>query len=70
MTSVPDLHEALTEADCVVIATDHSAYDWNEILGKAALLIDTRRAVTKTVSCSGQAKPESPSALLAASVQA
>lgn len=35
----------LAEADCVVIVTAHSAYDWTEIAGQAALLVDTRNAL-------------------------
>ena len=31
MVSVRDLDAALEEADCVVITTDHSAYDWGEM---------------------------------------
>ncbi|NOZ29699.1 MAG: nucleotide sugar dehydrogenase [Chloroflexi bacterium] len=42
MTSEPDLDRALAEADCVVIATDHSDYDWGEIARRAALIVDTR----------------------------
>ncbi|MEM7128337.1 MAG: nucleotide sugar dehydrogenase [Chloroflexota bacterium] len=40
--SVPDLIAALEEADCVVIATDHSSYDWQTIVNQSNLLIDTR----------------------------
>ena len=45
MASARDLDAALEEADCVVIATDHSAYDWGEIASKASLVVDTRRVV-------------------------
>jgi UDP-N-acetyl-D-glucosamine dehydrogenase len=31
LTSVPDLDAALAAADCVIIVTDHSAYDWPAI---------------------------------------
>ena len=34
----------LKEFDCVVIVTDHSAYDWQEIVTHAQLVIDTRNA--------------------------
>jgi len=40
--------EWLSSLDCVLIATDHSAYDWNEIVQFAPLVIDTRNA-TKDV---------------------
>ena len=46
-TSVPDLDVALVNADCVVIVTDHSDYDWTSIAEKARLLVDTRN-VTAT----------------------
>jgi UDP-N-acetyl-D-glucosamine dehydrogenase len=34
----------LSDQDAILIATDHSAYDWNEIVRHAALIIDTRNA--------------------------
>ena len=48
MAGVCDLNEALAEADCVVIVTDHSTYDWEEIRKRSRLLIDTRRALAKS----------------------
>jgi UDP-N-acetyl-D-glucosamine dehydrogenase len=45
MTAVPDLQTALETADCVVVATDHSEYNWEAVREAADLLIDTRRAV-------------------------
>lgn len=36
--------EVLEKADCVVIATDHSCYDYRLILENSGLLIDTRNA--------------------------
>ncbi|NJO07836.1 MAG: UDP-N-acetyl-D-glucosamine dehydrogenase, partial [Chloroflexaceae bacterium] len=45
MTCVPDLFEALRNATCVVIVTDHSWYDWDKIRQHAALIVDTRRAI-------------------------
>jgi len=39
------LHErALRESDCVVIATNHSSYDWGWVLDHARLVVDTRNA--------------------------
>lgn len=35
--------------DCVLISTDHTLFDWNEIVSNAKLVIDTRNA-TKNVS--------------------
>lgn len=45
LTSVTDLALALETADCVVIATDHSIYDWADVTRRAALVIDTRHAL-------------------------
>jgi UDP-N-acetyl-D-glucosamine dehydrogenase len=42
MTSTPLEH--LAEYDCVLIVTDHSAYDYAEIVDKAQLVVDTRNA--------------------------
>jgi UDP-N-acetyl-D-glucosamine dehydrogenase len=40
-----ELTEAyLREQDCVLIVTDHSAYDWNFIVRHARLVVDTRNA--------------------------
>jgi len=47
MVSVTDLQTALNHADCVVIATDHSAYDWQKIATQSTLLIDTRHVVSQ-----------------------
>jgi len=52
MTSIRNLQEALSEADGVVIATDHSVYDYEDIRKKARLLIDTRKAPAKTAPSS------------------
>lgn len=40
----------LQAADCVVIATDHDAYDYEMIVRHARLIIDTRNATKKTKS--------------------
>jgi UDP-N-acetyl-D-glucosamine dehydrogenase len=42
LTCEPALDAALDAADCVVIVTDHSVYDWPDVLGKAKLVVDTR----------------------------
>ena len=36
--------EYVSSLDCVLIATDHSAFDWNEIVKNADLVVDTRNA--------------------------
>jgi UDP-N-acetyl-D-glucosamine dehydrogenase len=46
MVRVDDLECALTESDCVVIATDHSFYDWPTLAKQAALIVDTRHVVS------------------------
>jgi len=45
MASVGDLNAALAASDCVVIVTDHAEYDWDDIAARAALTVDTRRAL-------------------------
>ena len=42
LTCEPALDPALGAADCVVIVTDHSAYDWAHVYAKARLVVDTR----------------------------
>ena len=36
--------EFLAAQDCVLIATDHSAFDWEFIVRHARLVVDTRNA--------------------------
>ncbi|NLF50497.1 MAG: nucleotide sugar dehydrogenase [Leptolinea sp.] len=45
LKSVPDLTKAVKDADCVVIVTNHTTYDYKAILQNAALIIDTRNAL-------------------------
>jgi UDP-N-acetyl-D-glucosamine dehydrogenase len=45
MTGEADLDAALSAADCVMIVTDHSAYDWTDISRRATCLVDTRHVV-------------------------
>jgi UDP-N-acetyl-D-glucosamine dehydrogenase len=40
-----DLRPALDEADCVVIATDHTSYDWETIAAHSRSIVDTRNAL-------------------------
>jgi UDP-N-acetyl-D-glucosamine dehydrogenase len=44
-TAITNLEQALAAADCVVIATDHAAYDWDDIRATARLIVDTRHVV-------------------------
>lgn len=48
MTSVELTPEVLASQDCVLIATDHSAYDYSFIVQHASFVLDTRNA-TKSV---------------------
>jgi len=49
MVGVTDFDLALRLADCVVITTDHSGYDWQTIISQIATLVDTRhvRSITR-----------------------
>ena len=40
-----DLWPAVDHADCVVVSTDHSAYDWETLARRARLIVDTRNAL-------------------------
>lgn len=44
MESVPLSPQVLGAQDCVVIVTDHSAFDWGFIVEHARLIVDTRNA--------------------------
>ncbi len=43
----PTLGEALASADCVVVVTDHSSYDWADVVARSRLVVDTRNAVAR-----------------------
>lgn len=49
MSSVELTPEFLAKQDCVLIATDHSAYDWEFVVRHSMLIVDTRNA-TKDVA--------------------
>ena len=53
MSSVPYSDELLTSADCVVIVTDHTSYDWQHVLDHAKIVVDTRHV---TPPLKGQAE--------------
>ncbi len=46
--SVPLTAERLAQADCVVVITDHSLFDWNFIRQNARVIVDTRNALRAT----------------------
>ena len=54
MTSVP--LDKIGEYDCVLIATDHSDYDYEHIASQAQLLVDTRNATRGVVQPDQQEK--------------
>jgi len=55
LTVVKDLTpSALSTADCVVIVTDHSSYDWASIVTHSHLIIDTRNATKNIQSPPGR----------------
>ncbi len=43
--SVPLTEETLKKYDCVLIATDHSSYDYDWIVKNASLVVDTRNVI-------------------------
>jgi UDP-N-acetyl-D-glucosamine dehydrogenase len=69
MCGVPITDQHLAEADAVVIATDHSAFDYQRIAVQARLVIDTRGVLrgvasrARVVGLSGQAAVSSRPAL-------
>lgn len=42
--------EVLGRADCVVITTDHSAYDWDAIVKQSRLVVDSRNATRRVAT--------------------
>jgi UDP-N-acetyl-D-glucosamine dehydrogenase len=45
LESIPFDASTLGAADCVVIVTDHSAFDWATVVEHSALIVDTRNAL-------------------------
>lgn len=39
--------DALRAADCVVIVTDHRAFDWAMVAKHARVIVDTRNAIAR-----------------------
>jgi UDP-N-acetyl-D-glucosamine dehydrogenase len=50
MSSRELTEDYLASRDCVLIATDHSAYDWDFIARHASLIVDTRNATRGVVA--------------------
>ncbi len=44
LNSEPDATQAVAEADCVLVVTDHSTYDWPAICRAARCIVDARHA--------------------------
>jgi UDP-N-acetyl-D-glucosamine dehydrogenase len=49
LRSIPLTPEALGKYDCVLIATDHSSYDYEMIVDTSRLVVDTRNATRRVV---------------------
>jgi UDP-N-acetyl-D-glucosamine dehydrogenase len=47
LASEPLTAEYLSAQDCVLIATDHSAYDWDFVAEHSRLIVDTRNATSR-----------------------
>ncbi|MFO0958924.1 MAG: nucleotide sugar dehydrogenase [Isosphaeraceae bacterium] len=56
LPSTPLDDETLRSADCVLIATDHDAYDWPWIVARCRLIVDTRGATRKVDRPEGSAR--------------
>ena len=50
LSSEPLTQEYLSAQDCVLVATDHSGYDWDFITEHAPLIVDTRNATSGVTS--------------------
>ena len=46
--------QLLRDMDCVVIATDHSVYEWEKICADAPLIVDTRNATRDVTTAKGK----------------
>ena len=61
MSSVALTDQALSEADAVVIVTDHTDVDYAQVLEQAAVLVDARHVVAALLDGSGRQVDESGS---------
>lgn len=50
LTCQPLTDELLAQADCVLILTDHSNVDYNQVASSARLIVDTRNAMKNVIS--------------------
>ncbi|MBL8118114.1 MAG: nucleotide sugar dehydrogenase [Anaerolineae bacterium] len=49
LTSTPYSAELLQSADCLVITTDHSSFDYQHVLDNTSLIVDTRHVIGQRV---------------------
>lgn len=54
MASVPLTPETIAGYDCVVVSTNHSAYDWPMIASHARMIVDTRNATAGLPNSEGR----------------
>ena len=45
MDCVPYSRDEVAAADCVVILTDHKAFDYEDVVSAARLVVDSRNAI-------------------------
>jgi len=45
-----DLDSSAAKADCVVVVTDHSNFDYEKLLASSKLIVDTRNAMKRLKS--------------------
>jgi UDP-N-acetyl-D-glucosamine dehydrogenase len=46
MAGETDLDDALGAADCAMVVTDHSCYDWAPIRQRVEMIVDTRHTTS------------------------
>jgi UDP-N-acetyl-D-glucosamine dehydrogenase len=54
MTSLALTPENLRAQDCVLVVTDHTAYDWSVVVKHADLIVDTRNATAAVAAPAGR----------------
>lgn len=57
LSSVELTEEEVRQADCVVIATDHDQYDYQWIVDRASLVVDTRNSMRAVAADPGKVWP-------------
>ncbi|MDA7980805.1 MAG: nucleotide sugar dehydrogenase, partial [Pirellulales bacterium] len=54
LASEPLTSQYLASQDCILIATDHSVYDWEFVTRYAPLIVDTRNATRNVAELRGR----------------